>query len=144
MNTLPQQNRLEYAAWNNARQRCTKEHHPQYHNYGARGITMCAEWTRSFAQFFADMGPKPPGSSLDRIDNDGHYEKTNCRWADWTTQANNRRKPRPRTKRRVHKLDPQAVAHIKTRPDTAKNLAAKYNVTTAAIYLVWSDKWSSS
>jgi hypothetical protein len=73
--------------------RCTDRNHPQWEDYGGRGITVCPTWhgPNGLAQFIADMHPKPPGKSLDRIDNDGPYTKVNCRWATgYQQQANTR------------------------------------------------------
>lgn len=80
----------EYEAWCTAKKRCFNPNCARYKNYGARGITMCPEWIDSFETFYRDMGPRPPGTSLDRIDNDGNYEKNNCHWADRKTQMRNR------------------------------------------------------
>ena len=73
-------------------QRCTRPTHHKYPNYGGRGITVCAEW-RSFEDFYkwATANGYNEGLSLDRIDDNGNYEPSNCRWTDMTTQCNNKR-----------------------------------------------------
>lgn len=82
----------EYYAWGNMVQRCTNPKSPEYKNYGGRGISVCAEWKNSFQNFLDDMGEKPKKSySLDRVDNEADYDKENCRWTDFSTQAINRR-----------------------------------------------------
>lgn len=81
----------EFRAWESAKARCYLPTNQRYQHYGARGIKMCAAWVESFAAFFADMGRKPSARhSLDRLDNDGHYEPGNCRWATPEEQNNNR------------------------------------------------------
>jgi hypothetical protein len=82
----------EYHSWAAAKSRCTNEKSKDFPNYGGRGIRMCDRWLNSFKNFFADMGPRPDGTSIDRIDNDGNYEPGNCQWASRVQQNRNQRK----------------------------------------------------
>lgn len=79
-----------YRTWSSMHNRCHSPNDSSYSDYGGRGIKVCERWN-DFANFIADIGNRPPGHSLDRIDNDGNYEPNNIRWATPREQIKNRR-----------------------------------------------------
>jgi len=80
-----------YQSWRSMLKRCLKTTNHNYMNYGGRGITICESWRQRFENFLQDMGVRPDGTTLDRINVDGNYEPGNCRWADAVQQQSNRR-----------------------------------------------------
>lgn len=86
----------EWNSWRGMIERCYNPKHRQYKDYGGRGITVCEKWSGSFGfqNFYIDMGVRPNGKTLDRIDNNSDYAPGNCKWSTYTEQAKNRRKRR--------------------------------------------------
>lgn len=95
--------------------RCERTTTKSYANYGGRGITVCARWQDSFEAFLADMGEKPAGMSIDRIDVNGNYEPGNCRWATRKQQNRNTR---------FNKLTEVSVASIRERSSQGESVSA--------------------
>lgn len=118
----------EYAIWMNMRQRCNNPRSRFYADYGGRGITVCERWG-DFAAFLADMGERPDGKTLDRIDNDRGYEPTNCRWATTVEQARNKRDTLNETAR-------QLVRYMRRRGATLADLAHAFGIGTNSIRVI--------
>lgn len=87
-------NTPEYNSWRAMIERCTNQNHSQYRDYGERGITVCDRWRFSFLSFLEDMGPRPPGTFIERKENSRGYCPDNCRWTTRVEQGRNKRNNR--------------------------------------------------
>ncbi len=117
----------EYSVWAKMRRRCSSKTDDRYADYGGRGIVVCARWQDSFENFYEDMGPRPNGTQLDRIDNDGNYEPGNCRWATRKVQQNNMRA------NRVLEFDGKR----KTMSEWAGHIGVPYSLIQSRIQRGW-------
>lgn len=83
------EHKREYNSWYSMKQRCTNQKKDNYPEYGGRGIKICSRWIDSFDNFVEDMGLRPEGTTLDRIDSSGNYEPSNCKWSTYSEQTLN-------------------------------------------------------
>ena len=88
--TLGKRDTPTYKSWENMMQRCTNPKHHHWHKYGGSGISVCDSW-RTFANFLADMGERPQGTTLDRIEGSNGYSPDNCKWSSIKDQQRNRK-----------------------------------------------------
>lgn len=120
-----------YSSWTAMKRRCINPDCTEFPSYGGRGISVCERWME-FSNFYADMGERPNGKSIDRIDNNGNYEPGNCRWATPTEQQNNRRCNRLLTFDGVTKTLEQWGRHFNINPSTvSRRLARGYYVESS-------------
>lgn len=122
-------------AWRSLKSRCENPNSDDYAEYGGRGIKVCERW-QSFGNFLADMGVRPLGTSIDRVDVNGNYEPGNCRWATATEQSRNRRSCR---------LTEQLVREIKGRREhgePTRSIAARLGVSKGhVVEIIRGDTW---
>ena len=90
-----------YKSWKAMKERCLSSGNVAFMNYGGRGITVCDRWLESFENFLEDMGERPEGTSIDRIDSNGNYCQENCRWVTGEVQSYNTRKSKKNTSGRT-------------------------------------------
>lgn len=131
-----------FGIWSHMISRCHNPNDRSYPRYGARGTQVCQRWRENYHAFEFDMGPRPDGMSIDRIDNDKGYEPANCRWATDETQGRNRR---------CVKLTREKADEMRTLPRRAKNgrgpgyskaeIAAMYGVSVATVKKVLSGEY---
>lgn len=127
-----------YSIWNNMIYRCKSPTYREFHLYGGRGIKVCDRWLK-FENFLADMGVRPEGHSIDRVDTNGDYEPQNCRWATDFDQARNQR---------TNKLSMEKAREMRALRKsgwTCAELAKRFDVTKESVYGVLKSKqWDES
>lgn len=136
---------LLYSTWKGMRSRCNNPNHSRYKDYGERGISVCKEWD-DFYTFYLDMGDRPEGKTLDRLNNEGNYCKENCKWSTIKEQNRNSRRC---------KLNVELVEKVKSEPRnlkggkpkegelTTQQIADKYGISYRNVRsIVNGENWS--
>lgn len=125
----------EYKIWDSMVRRCHNPSHKAFPDYGGRGITVCEKW-RSFDGFFEDMGLKPAGMSIERINNSLGYSKENCKWATIVEQSRNRRSTK------LTEEDADRIRILSKTGASQSDIAAQFGVTRSAIgHVVSGSTW---
>jgi hypothetical protein len=122
-----------YSVWQGMLRRCDNPRYPQFKDYGGRGIRVCDRWLRDFGAFVSDMGDRPAGYFIDRIDNDGNYEPSNCRWVTRAQSQSNRRITQRLTIEGVTYLLADLARRSGLKPDTIKERHARGVATLAEL-----------
>ena len=121
----------EYNSWLSMKARCSNPKSVGYEHYGGRGITVCERWRYSFTTFLGDMGPRPSlAHTLDRIDHNGNYEPSNCRWADRVTQSRNSR--HRQSGMPLEDIQAARAAHLNG--ESAESIASRLGVHVTTIH----------
>lgn len=115
-----------YKSWQQMKDRCLNENHHAFKNYGARGIMIYERWM-VFENFLDDMGERPEGKTLDRIDNNGHYEPGNCRWSTKKEQSQNRRN------NKLNKISIDKIKEMLNKNISQSRIANRFNVNQSTI-----------
>ena len=118
---------LAYSAWCSMKTRCTNKHASSYRYYGGRGIRICDEWKADFVAFFLDMGERPAGFTLDRINPNGNYEPANCRWINKSDQSRFKRTTK------LSWADVTAIHAAHSIDDDTKTIANRFGVSVSTI-----------
>lgn len=118
--SLSKSKTVEYRVWSRMKERCLNKKHSGFKSYGGRGINICSEWINSFDNFIRDMGNRPPGLQLDRIDNNKEYSKENCKWSTPKQNCRNRRT--------------NCIISVRGEKHTVTDAAEKFNVRRERIY----------
>jgi hypothetical protein len=124
----------EYRAWSHMCDRCLNERSERYAAYGGRDIKVCTRWLK-FENFLADMGERPTGRSLDRIDNNGNYEASNCRWATVSEQARNK------NYNKLSRAEVHEIRMLLQRGYSQREVAVEFNVSQSLISKLINQKY---